>query len=66
MDEGDFKIKAIFKGLLEEYTIDYQATPSYSDADPILIMRSNYIRVNLFSDFLRLMSLGYLLKPKLD
>ena len=63
-DEGGFKIKAIFKGLLEEYTGDYQATQSYSDADIDYSIKLHsgesifgFPSVNVFS---------YLLKPKLE
>ena len=63
-DEGGFKIKAIFKGLLEEYTGEYQATQSYSDADIDYAIQLHsgesifgFPSVNVFS---------YLLKPKLE
>ena len=63
-DEGGFKIKAIFKGLLEEYTGDYQATQSYSDADIDYAIQLHsgesifrFLSVNVFA---------YLLKPKLE
>jgi hypothetical protein len=63
-DEGGFKIKAIFKGLLEEYTGEYQATQSYTDADIDYSIKLHsgesifgFPSVNVFS---------YLLKPKLE
>ena len=63
-DEGGFKIKAIFKGFLEEYTGDYQAAQSCSDAeiDYAIQLHSGesifgFPSENVFS---------YLLKPKLE
>ena len=63
-DEGGFKIKAIFKGLLEEYTGDYRATESYADADIDYAIQLHsgesifgFPSANVFS---------YLLKPKLE
>ena len=32
-DEGGYKVKAIFKNLLDEYTGDFKVTDSYTDAD---------------------------------
>ena len=63
-DEGGFKIKAIFKGLLEEYTGDYHATQDLSDAaiDQAIQLHSGE---SIFG-FLSMNAFSYLLKPKLE
>ena len=63
-DEGGYKIKAMFKNLLDEYSGDYLATESYTDAyiDNAITMHSGesipgFPSVDVFL---------YLLKPKLE
>ena len=63
-DEGGFKVKAIFKGLLEEYTGDYQATQSYSDGDIDYAIQL-HSGESIFG-FPSVYAFSYLLKPKLE
>jgi len=63
-DEGGFKIKAIFKGLLEDFTGDYQVTHDLSDSeiDYAIKLHSG----DSIFDFRSVNVFLYLLKPKLE
>ena len=63
-DEGGFKIKAIFKGLLEEFTGDYQVTHDVSDADIDYAIKLH--SGDSIFDFRSVNVFLYLLKPKLE
>ena len=63
-DEGGYKIKAIFKSLLEEYTGDYNVTDSYSDADIDYAFQSH--AGDSIPGFPSVDAFYFLLKPKLE
>ena len=63
-DEGGYKIKALFKNLLDEYTGDYKATADYSDDDidyALTIHEGDSI-----PGFPSVDAFYYLLRPKLE
>ena len=63
-DEGGFKIKAIFKELLQDFTGDYRAMENYSDADidyAIQLHSGESIFGSVSMD-----AFSYLLKPELE
>ena len=63
-EEGGYKIKAIFKNLLDDYTGDYRATADYTDAsiDYALQLHSG----DSIPGFTSVDAFYYLLKPKLE
>ena len=63
-EEGGYKIKAIFKNLLDEYTGEYRATRDYTDAniDYALQLHSG----DSIPGFTSVEAFYYLLKPKLE
>ena len=63
-DEGGYKVKAIFKNLLEEYTGDYNVTDSYSDADINYAFQSH--EGDSIPGFPSVDAFYFLLKPKLE
>ena len=63
-DEGGFKIKVIFKNLLSEFTGDYVATESYSDADINYAFQLH--SSESIPGFLSVDAFYSLLKPKLE
>ena len=63
-DEGGYKVKAIFKNLLEEYTGDYNVTDSYSDADINYAFQSH--EGDSLPGFPSVDAFYFLLKPKLE
>ena len=63
-DEGGFKLKVIFKDLLNEYTGDYNATDDLTDAN---INYAFQLYANeAIPGFLSVEAFYYLLKPKLE
>ena len=63
-DEGGFKIKAIFKGLLEDFTGDYQVTHDLSDSEIDYAIKLH--PGDSIFDFRSVNVFLYLLKPKLE
>ena len=63
-DEGGYKVKAIFKNLLDEYTGDYNVTDSYTDADIDYAFQSH--SGDSIPGFPSVDAFYFLLKPKLE
>ena len=63
-DEGGYKVKAIFKNLLDEYTGDFNVTDSYTDADIDYAFQSH--SGDSIPGFPSVDAFYFLLKPKLE
>ena len=63
-DEGGYKVKAIFKNLVDEYTGDYNVTDSYTDADIDYAFQSH--SGDSIPGFPSVDAFYFLLKPKLE